>query len=228
MRLASSLPSRTPQHRSTVNDFNFDSVASRARQKRFCKLIIDKKDVTINSTGSEAASKKGWVAWAPIFWEHLILERDAYESLHERSLVDPHGFWVRRPMRSIGISGGGLFFLSTTTDHHCGSRVVDEVIILVRAVMGAVISLSRAVVAPRLPKTRSKMILRRTIAKISNGQGYAVPVTIEDEGLISDIVNRIAAVGYRTQPREVHLPLLNTSEGDAPRKKRSSYQQPLR
>jgi hypothetical protein len=93
MRLASSLPSGTPQHRSTVNDFNFDSVASRARQKRFCKLIIDKKDVTINSTGSEAASAKGWVAWAPIFWEHFILERDAYESLHERSLVDPHGFW---------------------------------------------------------------------------------------------------------------------------------------
>jgi propionyl-CoA synthetase len=40
---------------------------------------------------------------------------------------------------------------------------------------------------PRLPKTRSGKVLRRTIKEIAEGRTYSVPATIEDPAALDDI-----------------------------------------
>ena len=60
------------------------------------------------------------------------------------------------------------------------SKIIEEVVYLVREKLGAVISFKHAYVVENLPKTRSGKILRATISKILNGEEYNNPATIED------------------------------------------------
>ena len=63
-----------------------------------------------------------------------------------------------------------------------------ELVAKVRTSIGAFAYFRRAVVVPRLPKTRSGKILRNLLRKIADGDDWSVPPTIEDAAVIDEIV----------------------------------------
>jgi propionyl-CoA synthetase len=63
-----------------------------------------------------------------------------------------------------------------------------ELIKMVRETIGAITCYKDSVVLARLPKTRSGKTLRNTLRKIVNGQEYTVPSTIDDTGVIPEII----------------------------------------
>jgi propionyl-CoA synthetase len=62
--------------------------------------------------------------------------------------------------------------------------VEAELVALVRDKIGPVAAFRDALVAPRLPKTRSGKILRGTLPKIANGETFTVASTIEDPAVL--------------------------------------------
>jgi propionyl-CoA synthetase len=66
-------------------------------------------------------------------------------------------------------------------------QLIQELVALVRTDIGPVACFKEAHVVPRLPKTRSGKILRRTIRQIVNGEEYTVPSTIDDPGSLDEI-----------------------------------------
>jgi propionyl-CoA synthetase len=67
------------------------------------------------------------------------------------------------------------------------AEVEKELVALVRERIGPVAAFKLAVTVNRLPKTRSGKILRATMKKIADGEGYAVPATIEDPTALDEI-----------------------------------------
>lgn len=65
--------------------------------------------------------------------------------------------------------------------------VSKELIQRVRNDIGAVASFKEVYVVPRLPKTRSGKILRKTMRQIFNGEEYIIPSTIDDPDSLSEI-----------------------------------------
>ncbi len=65
-----------------------------------------------------------------------------------------------------------------------------ELIQMVRQQVGAVASFKRAIVASRLPKTRSGKILRRVMRAIADGKEYSMPSTIDDPAVLDEISAR--------------------------------------
>jgi propionyl-CoA synthetase len=53
-----------------------------------------------------------------------------------------------------------------------------------------------AVVVERLPKTRSGKILRATMAKIADGEDFAMPATIDDPAILDELRAAMAPLGY--------------------------------
>jgi propionyl-CoA synthetase len=66
-------------------------------------------------------------------------------------------------------------------------EVESEVVGLVRDKIGPVAAFKRAIIVPRLPKTRSGKILRGTMKKIADGDPWTMPATIEDPKALDDI-----------------------------------------
>ena len=62
-----------------------------------------------------------------------------------------------------------------------------ELVALVRKEIGAVASFKEVYVVPRLPKTRSGKILRKTMRQIFNGEEYIIPSTIDDPESLTEI-----------------------------------------
>ncbi|WP_394728686.1 AMP-binding protein [Altererythrobacter sp. GH1-8] len=62
-----------------------------------------------------------------------------------------------------------------------------ELIASVRAQIGPVAAFKRVHVLPKLPKTRSGKILRKTIREIADGEVPKIPPTIEDHSVLADI-----------------------------------------
>ncbi|MFP6814054.1 MAG: propionyl-CoA synthetase [Pseudomonadales bacterium] len=62
-----------------------------------------------------------------------------------------------------------------------------ELVQMVRNAVGAFVNFKRAVVVPRLPKTRSGKILRQVIRKMIDGDAYDIPSTIDDPGIVPEI-----------------------------------------
>jgi propionyl-CoA synthetase len=58
---------------------------------------------------------------------------------------------------------------------------------LVRDRIGPVAAFRLAIAVARLPKTRSGKILRGTMKKIADAQGFALPATIEDPAVLDEI-----------------------------------------
>jgi len=75
-------------------------------------------------------------------------------------------------------------------------KIVAEVVQLVRDRIGPVASFKTATVVKRLPKTRSGKILRGTMQKIADAQDYAMPATIDDPAILSEIDEALQGVGY--------------------------------
>lgn len=102
----------------------------------------------------------------------------------------------------IGVADGfkgqvpvGLIVLANQPDID-EAKVIKETIQLVRERIGAVASLKEVAVVKRLPKTRSGKVLRRTMRSIADGQEAGVPPTIEDPGVLPEITEALAAIGY--------------------------------
>ena len=69
----------------------------------------------------------------------------------------------------------------------------QEVVQMVREKIGAVASFKRAVIAARLPKTRSGKILRKIMRCIADDQAYNSPSTIEDITVLDEIRELVEA-----------------------------------
>lgn len=65
--------------------------------------------------------------------------------------------------------------------------LVKQLVELVREQIGAVACFREVYVLPKLPKTRSGKILRKTIRQIFNGEEYVVPSTIDDPESLTEI-----------------------------------------
>lgn len=67
------------------------------------------------------------------------------------------------------------------------SDIEAELVALVRQEIGAVASFKRALVVPRLPKTRSGKILRKLLRQIGEGKDYQIPSTIDDPASLPEL-----------------------------------------
>jgi acyl-coenzyme A synthetase/AMP-(fatty) acid ligase len=63
----------------------------------------------------------------------------------------------------------------------------SDLVRMVREKLGPVASFKRVVVVPRLPKTRSGKILRRTMRQIVDGESFQTPSTIEDPDALREL-----------------------------------------
>jgi len=69
-----------------------------------------------------------------------------------------------------------------------GEALTREVVAMVREQIGAVADFRELTVVAALPKTRSGKILRKTMRQIADGKDYQVPSTIEDAGVIDELI----------------------------------------
>ena len=70
--------------------------------------------------------------------------------------------------------------------------IEKECVSLVRDRSAPVASFKRALVVPRLPKTRSGKILRGTMRKIADGEEWKMPATIDDPAILEEITGALA------------------------------------
>ena len=68
------------------------------------------------------------------------------------------------------------------------AQLEAELIAMVRDKIGAVAFFRRAVVAKRLPKTRSGKILRKIMRHIADGKAFNPPSTIEDITVLDELL----------------------------------------
>ena len=66
----------------------------------------------------------------------------------------------------------------------------------VRKFVGPVASFNHVVIVPKLPKTRSGKIARKTIAAMAAGKSFQIPVTIEDASVYPAIKSALKNIGY--------------------------------
>ena len=86
----------------------------------------------------------------------------------------------------------GAIVLKDTASTIPHNQVAQELIDLVRDLLGPVYSFKRKIIVKRLPKTRSGKILRGTLAKIANGEEYKMPATIDDPAVLDDIKQELS------------------------------------
>ncbi|KAF7723194.1 hypothetical protein EC973_002269 [Apophysomyces ossiformis] len=67
------------------------------------------------------------------------------------------------------------------------SALLKDLVIATRRDLGAIACFERAVIVPRLPKTRSGKVLRRCVRDMVEGRELKVPATIEDETVLDEI-----------------------------------------
>ncbi|TNE78246.1 MAG: propionyl-CoA synthetase [Gammaproteobacteria bacterium] len=75
------------------------------------------------------------------------------------------------------------------------AQLGQELTQMVRTKIGAVSCYNRSLVVPRLPKTRSGKILRRTMRHIADGEPYTVPSTIDDPAILDEIAEAMKTAG---------------------------------
>ncbi|MFP4499995.1 MAG: propionyl-CoA synthetase [Candidatus Hydrogenedentota bacterium] len=76
------------------------------------------------------------------------------------------------------------------------TEIVAELVQSIRDEIGAVASFKKAIVVPRLPKTRSGKVLRGTMRKIADKADYRVPSTIDDPAILTEIESALGSIGY--------------------------------
>ncbi|CAO0792095.1 unnamed protein product [Mucor circinelloides] len=67
------------------------------------------------------------------------------------------------------------------------NKLVKELVQATRQDLGAIACFEKAVIIPRLPKTRSGKVLRRSIREMVDGKAINMPATIEDEDALYEI-----------------------------------------
>jgi propionyl-CoA synthetase len=73
--------------------------------------------------------------------------------------------------------------------------VVADVVRMVRETIGPVAFFKQALVVKRLPKTRSGKILRGTMQKIADCEGWKIPATIDDPAILDEIAVALKTLG---------------------------------
>jgi len=112
----------------------------------------------------------------------------SHPSVAECAVIGPHD-------RIKGQLPVGLIVLKAGVDRP--HEVIEaEVVQLVRDRIGAVAAFKTAVVVDRLPKTRSGKVLRGTMRKIADGEGYTPPATIDDPAILGEIGTVLHQIGY--------------------------------
>ena len=71
------------------------------------------------------------------------------------------------------------------------SALEAELVQMVRRRVGAFANFKRALVVPRLPKTRSGKILRQVIRRMADGAAFDVPSTIDDPAILDEIADAL-------------------------------------
>jgi len=74
-------------------------------------------------------------------------------------------------------------------------QLESELVERIRHAIGPVASFKRALIVPRLPKTRSGKILRKLLRQLADGKEYAIPSTIDDPASIPEIAAILQANG---------------------------------
>jgi propionyl-CoA synthetase len=74
-------------------------------------------------------------------------------------------------------------------------EIEKEIVALVREKVGPVASFKLAIAVARLPKTRSGKILRGTIKKITDGEEWTMPATIDDPAILEEIAGALKGKG---------------------------------
>ncbi|MBA6412267.1 propionyl-CoA synthetase [Parahaliea sp. F7430] len=67
----------------------------------------------------------------------------------------------------------------------------QELVARIREDIGAIACFQRALVVPRLPKTRSGKILRKLLRQVANGEDYTVPSTIDDPASVDEVAAQL-------------------------------------
>ncbi|MBA54273.1 MAG: propionyl-CoA synthetase [Pseudomonadales bacterium] len=67
------------------------------------------------------------------------------------------------------------------------SQLQSELVAMVRHEIGPIACFQKAMIAQRLPKTRSGKILRKLLRQIADGEEYAIPSTIDDPGSVEEM-----------------------------------------
>jgi acyl-coenzyme A synthetase/AMP-(fatty) acid ligase len=70
-------------------------------------------------------------------------------------------------------------------------KLEEELIATIREKIGAVAYFKNATIVKRLPKTRSGKILRKIICHIADGVDYAMPSTIDDPLILTEISDKL-------------------------------------
>jgi propionyl-CoA synthetase len=73
--------------------------------------------------------------------------------------------------------------------------VVADVVRMVRETIGPVAFFKQALVVKRLPKTRSGKILRGTMQKIADCEGWKMPATIDDPAILDEVAVALKTLG---------------------------------
>ncbi len=76
------------------------------------------------------------------------------------------------------------------------TQLGQELVKRIRDNIGAIACYKDTVILKRLPKTRSGKTLRKTLNGIVNGKPYNVPSTIDDPGVINEIVETLRSKGF--------------------------------
>ncbi|SFA77844.1 propionyl-CoA synthetase [Poseidonocella pacifica] len=73
--------------------------------------------------------------------------------------------------------------------------ITRECVARVRDQIGPVAAFKCCVVVDRLPKTRSGKILRATMARLADGEGFKMPATIDDPAILDEIKTALQTLG---------------------------------
>jgi propionyl-CoA synthetase len=76
------------------------------------------------------------------------------------------------------------------------NEISKDCVQLVRDQIGAIASFKQALIIRRLPKTRSGKILRGVMRKISDGEDYKIPSTIDDPVILEEIRECLKTSGH--------------------------------
>ena len=95
----------------------------------------------------------------------------------------------------------GLLVLKAGADRNFDD-VAAESIRMVRDSIGPVAAFKKAAVVARLPKTRSGKILRGTMRRIADSEGFRMPATIEDPDVLEEIREILMGLGYARDSQE--------------------------
>ncbi len=75
-------------------------------------------------------------------------------------------------------------------------QIAKDCIARVRETIGPVAAFKLVTVVDRLPKTRSGKILRATMVKIADDEGFKMPATIDDPAILDEIRDALKPMGY--------------------------------